>query len=162
MDQPQPRSPDGNRVVADLHCSLPVAGGPYLPRGFKHDLRTSASHGESIDWSLTADFAAEPERLLEMTRSCAWPRSGGHGRGYTASGGQNLAIGTGVFDGKPAEADQPRAEHNQWDLGVNFKSPIIWLWGNAATNKSLSTFPMITPDHTSLARPQLNHVRYHI
>ena len=59
--------------------------------------------------------------------------------------GQKLAIGTGLLDQEPAQADHPKAAHNQWDLGVNFKSPSIWLWGNAATNKSLSTFPMLTP-----------------
>ena len=59
--------------------------------------------------------------------------------------GQKLPIGTGPLDEEPAQADHPKAEHNQWDIGVNFKSPSIWLWGNAATNKSLTTYPMLTP-----------------
>ena len=58
--------------------------------------------------------------------------------------GQKLAIGTGPLE-EPADVGHPKAEHNQWDLGVNFKSPSIWLWGNASTNKSLTTYPMLTP-----------------
>ena len=59
--------------------------------------------------------------------------------------GQKLAIGTAPLNQEPAQVDLPKAEYNQWDLDVNFKSPHIWLWGKVATNKSLSTFPMITP-----------------
>ena len=59
--------------------------------------------------------------------------------------GQKLAIGTGPLVEEPAEPDHPKAEHNQWDLGVTFKSSKVWLWGNAATNKALSTYPMLVP-----------------
>lgn len=59
--------------------------------------------------------------------------------------GQKLAIGRGPLDEEPAQSTHPKAIHNQWDLGVNFKSSNIWLFGNAATNKSLTTFPMLIP-----------------
>ena len=53
-------------------------------------------------------------------------------------------------DEEPTHADLPKAEHKQWDLGITFKSPNIWLWGNTATNNSLTTFPVVIPSSPHL------------
>ena len=59
--------------------------------------------------------------------------------------GQKLAIGTTPITDEPADISHPAATDNQWDIGINFKCPNIWLWGNTATNKSITVYPMIVP-----------------
>jgi hypothetical protein len=64
--------------------------------------------------------------------------------------GQKLSIGSGPLLEEPAEPAHPKANHNQWDLGTTFKSRELWLWGNAKTNKSLTTYPMVIPSSLDL------------
>ena len=43
---------------------------------------------------------------------------------------------------EPAEVGHPASHHNEWDIGMSYKSDRIWLWSTTAKSESLTVFPI--------------------
>lgn len=61
--------------------------------------------------------------------------------------GQKMPIDKRYITRPIADAEHRLSEHNEWDIGTNFESSVIWLLSpvNGNISRHLTTFPMIIP-----------------
>nr|XP_018263419.1 uncharacterized protein I303_04913 [Kwoniella dejecticola CBS 10117]OBR85577.1 hypothetical protein I303_04913 [Kwoniella dejecticola CBS 10117] len=65
---------------------------------------------------------------------------------YLKAYGQKLPLAEPYLTNEPAQADHKFSKFNQWDIGKNFNSSLIWLFQSVnPLGKEASIYPMIIP-----------------
>ncbi|EIW65415.1 hypothetical protein TREMEDRAFT_66609 [Tremella mesenterica DSM 1558] len=70
---------------------------------------------------------------------------------HLKSYGQKLPLVPGLVGTDPAELVHPLSHLNQWDIGVSYVSPYIFLFAPLMSTKKISLFPILVPSSGTMA-----------